>query len=260
MGENNWDHEAELVESVLSDDTQGDDPGQGQPPASAQPQDSGDTIDDALLQAIERAVSGRIGEIRQDLEDTVERRVQSYSDKTAARLTKQQKQLLEQRLKGLDAAKDLLGPDYEQLRRQVQLEALLEEPAQDNVQKTPATQQPQQQPQQSASLDMSFAEAFIQTQLGDPQQLTAQQTNYLRQAQSPNDWIKRVNELATQRQTSPTTQGKAPATVQPVGGSSSGGTSPEALQKAYNDAAARGDMDELSRLGKLIDQMVARMG
>lgn len=232
---------------------------------------SGETVEESLEAVVERVLSAKLGGLRQDLTGEIERRVQSFSDKTANRLSEQQRARLRTLDELMNGLQDHLGPDFDAVKRQKQLDILLDD-------STPqGAQSPQGEPQraqQTAGGD-GFADAYLSQKLGDPSLYSAEEQAAIRTALSSardwTQWMAQVDKYAQQHagrqagngaQTQPGGQQAGlsrAARAQPVqtGRPTSGPMTPEQLQAAYNRAAANGDMAELTRVGALIDKLVS---
>lgn len=234
--------------------------GQDGAPADAG-QVSGEAIEELVSQVMQR-VEAQLAALSQDLQQQVDRRVQSSSDRTASRLDKAQRDRLAQVDRMLGKLKEYLGGDYDQVRRSLQLDVLLD---------AEGEQQPEQtQPDQAQGQAVEAAAvAYLESTLGNPETLTRQEEQYLRQSPDWKTWYKRVNEIAQKRKVAPqqppgrgdaAVRGKA-TTAQPPKGTGAPGTGAgdaKALQARLNAAYARGDYEEAERIGREIDKLVSR--
>jgi hypothetical protein len=252
-------------ESGLDDQAGAGLPGSETTP-DGQAEGSTEAIDAQIEKAIERAVERRLAAMSQDLDGVIERRVQSFSDRATARLTREQQTRLEQVDKTVAGLKDYLGQDYEQVRTRLRLDALTDRDQgsyQTQPEGSPAGQ-PAAQTQQGA--DYVAAESYLTMRLGSPDVLSPQDAEYLRTAQGWPAWYKRVDEIAQragQRQQAQNGQsgqragrGNVAAAQPGAGRGAQGAGTPEALMVAYNRAVADGDTREIDRIGQLIDRLV----
>jgi hypothetical protein len=236
--------------------------GQPSPPAADSDQDSGEGIDAQITEALERVLAEKLGGLRQDLEGLVERRVQSFSDKTAHRLGEEQRQQLQMLDRLMEGLREQLGPDFDTIRTQKQLEILTGGQGQaPQMGQAPPQEEPQEEPQPTEA--RSMADAYLQSQGVSPQSLSAQEQAFLSQAQGWPQWFQRVGEVAQRRQAAkpPARQGGNPAAAQPMGmGRSRGTPSLEQLNQAYNQAVANGDLTAMRKLGAAIDAAIKQQG
>jgi hypothetical protein len=236
----------------------------------------GADIEQIVERAVEQALGTRLGSLRQDLQDEVQRTVQSFSDKTAHRLSKRQHERLEMLDETLEGLQDMLGPEYEEVKRRKQLDILLqgasfeEDPEQDPV--TPQDEPTPQTPAGEPTGD--FAQTYLSRQLGSPEEWSPEDRQAiereLSQARDARAWMDVVDKYAEQRrqrgnrggQQAPQQQqnrGNPAARVVPMRtGQSPGPSTPEQLQAAYDRAASRGDVEEMRTLGKEIDKMLGK--
>jgi uncharacterized protein YdcH (DUF465 family) len=272
--EEQWDHEqggpsqvGGVGQQASTDPIEGADPGQGQGPGAAAT-DSGETIE-SLVKTVMQRVEDRLADLGQDLDEQITRQVQSFSDRTAHRLSEQQRERLRMLDEVLEGAQQLLGPEeYENFRRRKQLDILVGTPEETPArQEQPRQPQQRQQPTQQQPDPNDFAVAYIQQQGLDPEALTEAEVQRLTSANSWTDWMQRVGELAARRQGGGAQQTPGPgssqqrrgnpATAQPTGGGAPPGVmTAEQLQAAYNKAAADGDMALMEELGQKIDQLL----
>jgi len=278
MAFNNWEQSNVPADNP---DNQGvDDPGQGLQPAAVDNSVSTGMTEESVLALVKRVVGEEIQPIRQDLEQTVERQVQSFSDKAYDRLTKEQRERLSAVDGVMEGLKDALGPDYDTYLRQARLDAITQLPAPEQTTQPPAQNtgtQPQTAPQNPSTDGTSYAEAYASRRLGDPKAWPEQQRvailNELAQAPSVDAYLDVVDKYAGQRNQQ--SQGWQPgvgqqsntgqpagntgaatraARIQPVGGGRQvGGKTVEQLGQEYNEAMAERDPDLIERIGKQLD-------
>jgi hypothetical protein len=259
----------EVVQRYLQDDSiaaNGSRPGPGAAPEQETSSGEGSGTDSELIErAVAQALEKRLASLRQDLEEYADRRVQSFSDKTAHRLSQQQRQQLEQLDRTLDGLQDLLGPDFDAIKRQKQLDILLANggEAGETEQRSATQQQAEPQPSRQSG---DFASAYLATKLGDPsewnQEARAAIQRDLSQAGDWDAWMAVVDRYAEQRpgrmaQGQGTSDSGAPsvARAQPVGVPAGKRSAPslDALNRALNRAAAEGDLDAMEKIGRQID-------
>ena len=263
----------DVLDRYLQDDTPANGSGPGSFAQSGQGMTSGDSVDQEaevdqrVIARLESYLDEKLKAMRQDLQTYADRTAQSYSDKTAHRLTQQQSERLQALDRALSGLEDVLGPDFDAIKRQKQLDILLDGGRTDNV--APETPRTPSAPEASQPTD--FADAYLSSRLGDPSQFSEDDLNVIRselsQARDMNDWITRVDRLAQNRarQAPPeSTQGSADtsaARMQPVSlqGSRRSNPSLEQLDRALNRAAAEGDLKAVEEISKQIDEAVRRL-
>lgn len=277
-----WETEAGQPEDLVG--TSGAAPGSRPGPGAQDEtgQTSGGMIDGTQLEALvdRRAralVSEEIARLRHDLDTDIERRVQSFSDRTAHRLTQQQTERLASVDATLESLRDALGPDFEQYRRQARVDALLamqSQTGQPDTTQAPETapavsQQPQAQ--QTGAVGGPFAQQYLTTKLGNPTEWTeTERTDIERQlseARDFADWLAVVDRYAGRRsgaglqitgqQAQQQVRGNAARANPGAGGGAPGGADLATLNRQYNAAAADGDRERMVRLGEQIDRLLA---
>lgn len=271
MSERTWEQVGALGQDVTDNDdaVTGEASWQGAEQAADAGQVSGETVEESLEAVVERVLSAKLGGLRQDLTGEIERRVQSFSDKTANRLSEEQRARLRVLDEVMGGLKDVLGPDYDAVRRQRQLDILLSdgEPETAGARGQRGGQQNAGGPTQAGPVGESdFANVYLSQRLGDPSEYSAEERQAIQRdlsnANGWGEWMAVAERYAGKRagrisQTAVPQSPSRAARAQPVqGGRPSGQMTPEQLQAAYNKAATRGDMDEMNRVGALIDKLV----
>jgi len=280
-GSNDWERVGQPGQTVAQDGQGAGDSGQGSGAAaggeagSGQPGqvsgESSDGVDQVVERVLER-LGQQMGSWRQDLEDQVQRTVQSFSDRTAHRLSQQQRQRLQAVDHVMDGLQEMLGPDYDQVRRQKQLDILLDtEAGEDDGGQEP----PEASPSPVAGQSGEFAQVYLAQKLGAPREWSLEEQaaiqRDLSQARDSVAWMAVVERYAVQRagrgdggqgsgDGSPGREQQRAARAQPVGGQAGGAgqLTPEQLRDEYNRAAADRNMAEMQRLGVLIDKLVKK--
>lgn len=269
----------EVVQRYLDDaDMQASDSGPGsqaspgQGAASEEDFDPAEQIVERVMEKLGSELDRKLSSIRQDLQEYAERTAQSFSDKTAHRLTRRQREQLEQVERILAPLKDHFGPEYDEVVTQAKLQALFAGSGeQDDGTETPEqSAQPPQGPAAGQSVDQ-FVEAYLAQKLGAPSQWEAEEyaaiQRDLSQARDWSEWIAVVERYA-ERGPSQTDKSQGPqgsgsgnvARAHMVGASTGKRPQPslEALNRAYNRAAEEGDFDAQKRIGAQIDKILAQ--
>jgi len=172
----------------------------------------------------------------------------------------------------MDGLQEMLGPDYDQVRRQKQLDILLDtEAGEDDGGPAP----PEASPSPVAGQSGEFAQVYLAQKLGAPREWSLEEQaaiqRDLSQARDSVAWMAVVERYAVQRagrgdggqgsgDGSPGREQQRAARAQPVGGQAGGAgqLTPEQLRDEYNRAAADRNMAEMQRLGVLIDKLVKK--
>lgn len=265
----NWKQADDAAPDLL-DQQAADIPGQGIEQAQGTAGVSQEAIEAMVSAQVQRALEQRLGSLRQDLTGEVERKVQSFSDKAYSRLSARQQEDMAAVDRVLEGMQDILGPDYETIRRQKKLDILTRtEPA---AQPEPTAQIGNgQQPHAGQDNSDSQAQAYLTQRLGEQSLWTPQQQRQIlaELAQARDNiwqWVSVVDKYAAQK---PQPAAGAPANgggiddatraarAQPMGGGSNvNAYTPEQLDKMLYAAHNAGDYEEAERIGKLIDRLV----
>lgn len=258
---NNWDNQEPEI-------------GEGQTP-NPEGDRSPSLSEDVLLPVVERVLSRELGTLRQDLATELERRVQSMTDKAEYRLSQRQQQELSALDRVLGRLKEQLGPEYDQIRNQSRMEILLD---QQTAGQNPQAEQPQPQPQAQQSEGDRSAEAYLSSQLGDPQNWTQEQRDQIAQElnqargnfwnwiQTVNKWAAMKPQAARQQPTasSPGGNGNTPnpasdARIQPLG--TGGGVRQSTMQQLnvqLNQAYSEGEYEKAAQIAQQMDELMNR--
>lgn len=268
MDEQTWELGEQTDESLIEDQEALDSgPGSEAGPDAGAASGEGTEALDAVVERVMAQLGTELERLRQDLQEDLRRQVQSFSDKTAHRLSQQQRErlkALDEALKGLE---EQLGPDFEQIKRQKQLEILLDAGSEESPEDGE-----EQAPTGETSPQSDFAQVYLSRKLGDPSEWSREERaaiqRELTQARDWAQWMAVVDKYAgiragRQRGGSDDAgaQTRRAARAQPSGGRARGSRMDlAALQKAYNQAAADRDLARMQQLGEQIDKLIQQGG
>lgn len=257
----------DVVQRYLQDDpiSAGDPgPGSNATPGQGVSNAEGFEIDPRIVERVLATLDldTKFATLRQDLQGYADRTAQSFSDKTASRLTERQREQMASVEQILGPLREQLGPDYDATVRQAKLDVMLSGGAQgDGAREAQPTLAPAAQRPAVGESTEQFAGVYLSAKLGDPsgwsQEDTAAIHADLAQARDWSAWMAVVDRYAASKpsRTAIPTSARAGARAQPVGAPAGHRPAPtlDRLSLAYNRAVAEGDMDAMEKIGVQID-------